>query len=337
MSKKRHPLHPLVTDIAKKVGRMREDLEKIRGTLTKIRRTLERGFTDLHEAIYDNIEAQAELKLMERVAEVRSIPTQIEAEQERIEAEKDEIRDKLDAVSERYEQKHAELDQKATERVRNLGEHIFTILEDEFEDDIETPFVDALTPTWEELQAHNARVAGDRNMKLQEGLQQANTEIDAFLDHRETLLDDITDHRVSMDLSIAEPITLQIPFWVVTIEKGEEITMAVGPSYLKAKGDGWFDARVDPIEGFEEPIEQLTAPETGDDFAGSPPAFLRKGNPDSTHATRDSVSGSTEILGAGLDQYASSRYGGLVSFTKEFQRAVPDDAEIRVEGGSSDG
>lgn len=168
MSNERHALHPLVTDIQGKLGRIREELQKIRGSITKMREILERGFEDLHDAIYDNIEAQAEIKLMERLAEVRSIPPQIEAEQERISNEKEEIEERLEGLSQRYGRKHAELNEKSTERIRNLGEHIFGILEDEFEDGIEEPFVDAVTPTWQELQEHNKEVAVERNVQLKD-------------------------------------------------------------------------------------------------------------------------------------------------------------------------
>lgn len=59
--------------------------------------------------MYDSIEAQAELKLMERLAEVQSLPPQIEAEQERIIKEREEIDEKLNGIFQRYERKHAEL------------------------------------------------------------------------------------------------------------------------------------------------------------------------------------------------------------------------------------
>lgn len=319
MSKDRHPLHPLLADIQGKIGRIREDLEKIRGAVTKIQEILERGIEDIHDAIYDSIEAQAELKMMERMAEVHSIPPQIEAEQQRIDQEREEINEKLDGVSQRYERKHNELDQKATERVRNLGEHIFAVLEGEFEDGIETPFIDALTPTWEELQEHNTRVAADRRMRLREELGLANTKIDSFLERRETLLNDIYDHRLSMDTSITEPMTLQVPFWVVTTEcDGEEETTIVGPSHLSdADDDGrWFTAHVDPVDGFGEPIEQ---------FARTEPGQTRK-----VDMTPDEL---IEVA----DSYAADRLGGSLSFTTELQRAVSDNPEIRVEGVPTDG
>lgn len=319
MSKDRHPLHPLLADIQGKIGRIREDLEKIRGAVTKIQEILERGIEDIHDAIYDSIEAQAELKMMERMAEVHSIPPQIEAEQQRIDREQEEINEKLDGVSQRYEKKHTELDEKATERVRNLGEHIFAVLEDEFEDGIETPFVDALTPTWEELQEHNTRVATDRRTRLREELSQANRKIDSFLERRETLLDDIYDHRLSIDASITDPTTLQIPFWVVTIERdGKEETTIIGPSYLSDADENgrWCTAQVDPVDGFNDPIEQL--------------ARTRSGKTRQVDMTPEELTGVTE-------PYAADRLGGSLSFASELQQAVSDDPKIRVEGVTTDG
>lgn len=310
MSKDRDPLQPLLSDIQAKLGRMREDLKTIRGSIQKVRKILENGFKDLHEAIYDSIEAQAELKLMERLAEVRSIPPQIEAEQKRISGERSEIENSIDSVSDRYEQKHAELNQKASNRVRNLGEHIFAILEEEFEDGIETPFVDALTPTWEEFKEHNAGVVGDRNDQLWTEYNRADENIDEFLNHREQLLADISRHRVDDSLSIDEPTVLQIPFWVVTIERdGSEESVVVTPSHIRDDKDGWFTAHVSPIEGFDSHADRL---------AESKPGYRR--TPNTTPAE----------LGSAIQDHASTKLGGVLSFDTEFRRAV-NGIEIEIE------
>lgn len=312
MSKDRHPLHPLITDVQRKVGRIREDLKKIRAEIIKIRDLVERGFENVHDAIYDNIEAQAELKLMERMAEVRSLPPRIEAEQKRIEREKSENTEKLDTVSKRYQRRHDELDQKAAQRVRDLGEHIFTILEDEFEDDIESPFVDGVTPTWEEFKEHNTQVAIDRNSALWDSYENANGKIDQFLTNREGLINKIQAHRLDLNTTITEPATLQIPFWVVGIEsEGKKETTIYGPSQLVQQDGGWFAAKLDEIESVDESLErQLRQPL------------------DQAHQ----LSLSTSDLTKNIKPYANTRFGGVIGFEDEFEAAITNGTKIRVEG-----
>lgn len=313
MSEDRHPLQSLVSDAASKLGRIREDLEKIRGSLRKIRETLEAGFEDLHDAIYANIEAQAELKLMERLAEVKSLPPQIRAEHERINQEHEEMEEKLGTVSERYERKHEELNRKAAERVRDVGEHIFEILEDEFEDSIEAPLVEGVSPTWQEMQDHTLSVAIGRQERLHDEFDRASESIDQFLDHRGSLLSDIESHRVPEDrMQVSAPTTLAVPYWVVTVERnGNDERRIVGPSHLEEDGNGWCRACLAAIDGFDEPLKEAE-PRSGGD---RPLAVDRA------------------ALVAATEPYDVQRLGGSLGFADELERAIPADPEIRVERG----
>lgn len=140
--------------------------------------------------------------------------------------------------------------------------------------------------------------------------------METFLDHQENLLEDIYDHRVSVE-AIDEPTTLQIPFWIVTIEcNGDEETTIVGPSYLSEHDDGWFTVRIDPIEGFHAPFEQLATTK-------------------SDH-TRP-INTTPADLTATIDSYSPNQFGGSLNFATELRRAIPDEPEIYIERGSTDG
>ena len=151
-------LHPILRDIQQKIVSVRDDLKTIIGKIDGVQETIQNGVEQILEAINDNIQAQAELKLMDKVASVRAIPAHIEAEREQVEAEKRELEAKLDSIGDRYADRHRELDEKATERIRDLGSHIFEIQEDEYEDSIEGPFHDHVTETWQQMQLDNAEI-----------------------------------------------------------------------------------------------------------------------------------------------------------------------------------
>lgn len=129
-------------------------------------------------------------------------------------------------------------------------------------------------------------------------------------------MDDIQEQRLPLGRRIDEPISLQIPFWVVTLEQDdEEKTVIVRPSYLTEDEEAnWFGARVSTIEGFDDVMGRLA--ET---------------SPEETRAigwTADDLSVSTQ-------PFASDRLGGLLSFENELRRTIPEDVVIKIEGERS--
>ncbi|MDY6780846.1 MAG: hypothetical protein SV760_10000, partial [Halobacteria archaeon] len=226
-------LRPILRNIGQKIANLREDVNEAIGEIKKVRETIKEGVEKIIEAINDNIQAQAELKIMEKLADVRSIPKQIEAEKEQVDMEKEELESKLRRMSERYDERHDELDEKAEERVRDVGEHIFEIQEEEYENGIEEPFTEHVTSTWREMQVATEEITRDRQERLEEDLERTTEEVDTFIERRRNFLNKIDNHRVDSvpDVNGSRPI--QIPFWVVTVERdGVEEQEIVMPSSL---------------------------------------------------------------------------------------------------------
>lgn len=287
-------LHPLLSSINKTIARVREDIHTLVGEIKKIAGLLERGFEDLRDAIHENIQAQAELKLLEHVMEVRSVKPQLEAEREQIEIEQAELDERFGAIESRYERKHEELDETAAERVRTLGSHIFSIDEEEFEEGIERPFVEHVTDTWHQIHAHNVEVGENRRTTVTNSAGDTIQTVHEFVDRQRALVDEIEAHRLDLaegDDTIDQRTQLQIPFFEVEYEvDGELHRTRIVPSTVDetVTGDEWCSIELRPIadlggltDGFDgldrersslERLDRRTVVETIED-AGREPAI----------------------------------------------------------------
>ena len=304
-------LHPLLSNISERIGNVRTEIQNLIGEVQKIREAIKEGVDAIVDAINDNTQAQAEVKLIDEMSEVHSLEPQITAEETTIEEERDELEATLDRIGERYQEKQEELDQKAEERIRDVGSHIFEIDEDEFEESVETPFVEHVTSTWAEFREHNNTVQSSREGSLRQAIDQAYDSIDGFIDRRERLLADIDHHRTDTSLTIDEPTPIQVPCWEITVERGAESkTFVVGPSRIQ-HGDGeWLSASIDQLDQFDDPMHAVT---------GRPP--------DDT--TRLDVR--KDNLVDVIDQHGDERLGGLVSYSDAFGDVIEDGVRIEVE------
>lgn len=307
-------LHPILKNIQQKLVNIRDDIQSVAGEIKKVRTTIDKGIDNILDAINDNIQAQAELKMMDKVARVRSIPAQIDAEKERVDAEKQELEEKLENIGRRYEQRHQELDEKAEERIRNLGSHIFEIQETQFEQNIERPFHDHITEKWREMQAVNTEMGQKRIEQLESGLGETHSSIDDLLHRREQFLSDIERSRVSIDHSWEKPRQVQIPFWVVTVERdGERSQELFAPADLTTQDDEYYPITInerDALRPLLEDVASKTDPQVQ-------PTQL-----------------STEAVQSVVSQHATgSTTAGQGDFTDTLDDVLGDATTIKIEEG----
>lgn len=219
--------------------------------------TLKSQTEAITEAIYDNIRAQAEFRLMERMADVEGIRSQVKAERELIDSETEELDARLDKLGERYEERHAELNERARERIRDLGSHIFELDEEQFEAGIEDRYLSLVPTSWDRLQEHNNETREERSARLREAYTEADDSVESFIQRREALLDRIDEQRTEA-VSVSDAETLDIPFWEVEVEvDGVRETRIVAPSEVTVSDGDWFGVSLDSFEGLEDPTSRV--------------------------------------------------------------------------------
>ena len=307
-------LHKPLKSINKTAAKIREQVAAVKGELEKITDLIRKSTDRITDAIEDNIQAQAELKLMEHVMDVRSVKPQIEAEHEQIQTEREELQERLESIDERYQRKHGELDETARKRIRNVGEHIFEIDEEQFEAGIEEPFTTQVTTTWQTLQAHNVDVREERTNAIRETSGDVIQTIYDYIDRQERLVEEIDEHRLDEEnapLPTDSETRLQVPYYVVEYEiDGVTEREVVAPSRLTNDGNEWCPVSLAPIEGSES---------------------LLSGVGVSTDATKRGTIGAAD-LEADLESHVESSFG--LSYTDALDDAVPDDGvSVAVEGG----
>jgi uncharacterized protein YoxC len=317
-------LHPLLRSVNKSVSNLREDVQKLTREVRKVHTAITKGVKSIQEAIYDSIEAQAELKLMEHVMEVKSVKPQIEAEHDQIRTEREELEERLESIGDRYRRKHQELDETAARRVRDVGSHIFKIDEEQFEEGVEEPFVDQVTTAWHTLQAHNTEVGDERNERLRSTTGDVVQTIHDFVDRQSTLVERIGRHRLDDPSLASETGTgrIQIPYYVVEYEvDGVTNRETIVPSRLTSSGastkagsgERWCTAELDPIPGAESVLDEISGPSSGVETSLDP-------------GTVESV----------LSEYGNSNLLGQ-SYAKEAAKTLPGGVPIVVEGGDDGG
>lgn len=312
-------LHKPLKAINQTIANLREDVQTLTGEVKKIPTVIQEAAETIRDAIQENIRAQAELKLMDHVMEVRAVKPQITAEHEQIQTEREELEERLESIGERYQRQQEELDQKARERIRDLGEHIFEIDEGQFEAGIEEPFTEQVTPTWRTLRAHNETVQAERSERVSETAGDVVQTIHDFIDRQETLVETIQDHRLDPEaVALPEDRTgkLQVPYYVVEVEvDGVTQREVVVPSNLSTGAEGttdWCGVSLAPISGAEELLDGVSGV--------------------SDPGRTESLSGRT--LADELAEYTDSTplaptYGDAV------QEAMPEDGSVpvRIAGG----
>ncbi|MFB6109587.1 MAG: hypothetical protein ABEJ60_01780 [Halodesulfurarchaeum sp.] len=294
------------------IAKLREDVQTLIGEVKKIPESIREATNTLRDAIHENIQAQAELKLMDHLMEVRSVKPQINAEKEQIENERKELESQLQNIDNRYRERQRELDEKAAERIRNLGEHIFEIDEEQFEAGIEDPFTEQVTTAWKFLQQHNDTVLDERRTHVRETTGEAVQRINEFVDRQDSLVEKIRSHRLEID-SLSKPDEdielLHVPYYVVEYEKeGETHRTRVIPSQLSSSDDEWRTETLTPIPGSE------------DIFGGVP-----TDPPTDRYASLDG----SKVLRAAEDIGTSSNVG--VSFADGVEKSLPESEQIQVE------
>lgn len=312
-------LHPILKNINKTLSKVRTDIQKLTGEVKKLPEILENGFKKVQDAINDNIQAQAELKMMEHMAEVSAVEPQIEAEKTQITQIEADLNDRLDGVSERYQRKHDELDETAEERIRDLGSHIFEIEEQQFKAGIEDPFTTQLTPVWRTLQAHNDETRDKRQTKVSDKAETVSANIDSFIDRKDQLIQQIDDHLLDLNSQIfdgQERTKIQFPYYV--IEKrvdGDTEQVVVPPSDFVSgqfEETAWSSAILDPLPGTP-------------DLADSQRTV------DSAHSTTEPVD--QQAILSSLEKHSSESSLGL-SYVDAVADTMANDIQITVEGGA---
>ena len=303
-------LHPILSNVSNGISELKTKVQSLIGEVQKLHETLKEGIETIVDAINDNTQAQAEIKLIDEMTEVHSLEPQITAEKETIDEEREELEESLGSIGERYADKHDELDRKVEERIRDVGEHIFEIDEDEFEASVENPFVEHVTGMWDELREHNERAQSSREGALRRAVDLANDAIERFGDRRESLLNGIDDHRTNLELEIDEPTVVQVPFWEIEMQKNVQTrTVIVGPAELK-RGHGWNSASIQQCDNFDTVLHSVS---------GRSPSTVSKHEMDRSDLVR------------AIDKYGEQRLGGLVSYTDVFESAISEGVRIEIE------
>ncbi len=261
-------LHQPLKAINTTIARLREDVQTLTGEVKKIPTAITEAAQSVRDAIHENIQAQAELKLMEHVMEVRSVTPQIEAERDQIQTEREELDARLEKIGERYEKQHADLDETARERIRDVGSHIFELDEHQFENGIEDPFADQVTDTWQSLQAHNTTVGDERTDAVRDTTGEVVQTIHDYIDRQATLIDTIENHRLdaeafSLPTDREEP--LQVPYYIVEYEvDGVTKRQTVVPSQIETTDTGWCSVSLSPVTGATELLDGVEGTHTPD-------------------------------------------------------------------------
>lgn len=307
-------LHKPLKAINQTLANVRTRVEELIGEVQKVKTAITDSAEMIRDAIHENIQAQAELKLMEHVMDVRSVKPQIEAEHEQIVSERDELDERVESIAERYDQKQADLDEKAGERIRDVGEHIFEIDEEQFEAGIEEPFTQQVTGAWQVLQAHNDDVREERTEKLRGTTGDVVQSIYDYIDRQEQLVETIQDHRLDdVPLPTDSETQLQVPYYVVEYEiDGVSERQIVVPSRLTSDGSEWCSVSLSPIDGAED---------------------LFSGVHSTISGTKQGRLTAAEI-GDALESHGESSLLGL-SYTDAVAETVPEEGvTVAVDGGS---
>ncbi|MFD1527301.1 MULTISPECIES: hypothetical protein [Halolamina] len=304
-------LHKPLKAINQSISDLREDIISLKGEVEKIHTVIRQAAETIREAIQENIRAQAELKLMDHIMEVRTVKPQINAEYEQIETERSELQERLTSIEERYQRKHEELNEKAKDRIRNLGSHIFEIDEEQFESGIEDPFTSQVTTTWQFLQAHNEDVRTERTGEVQGTTEEVVQTIDDFVHRQDELIETIDDHRfdaAEVPLPDDHPERLQVPYYIVEYESdGFSQRRLVVPSELSTEnGTTWCSISLSPISGSGELLSGVSGVD----------------NPE----TIGSIS--ADQLASTLGEYGKESW--VTSYSDAVTDAVPEDGTIPV-------
>lgn len=306
-------LHPILNKIHETIGTVAQKIDTLTGEVKKIRKAVTRQTETLVDAINDNAQAQMEMKMMEHVVDVKSIAPQIDAEQEQMEMEQEELDRRLERIAERYEEKHEELDDKAAKRVRDVGAHIFEIDEQEFEQGIEDPFVEYVTPAWQSLQIQNDKSKNRRRDRVESKAGEVVSEIHNFVDQQEQLVNRIRKTRTDAMESVAEPTSMQVPYYVVTTEtNGQTEQHLVVPSQVTST-DGPCTATLEPLPGMDQLISSTEL----------------------NSAQTDRIQNETLIQA--LDPYIKANSLPMISYRGAVESAIPDQVNVATEANPKNG
>lgn len=301
-------LHPILKSIHRTLKETLKEGQKIKSEITKVHTAITEGVDKVLEAINDTIQAQAEMKMMEHMVEVKSILPQIDAERERVDVEEEELDRQLERIADRYEDKHDELDEKAASRIRDVGSHIFEIDENQFEEGIETPFAEHVTTAWMSLQAQNDAVGENRRERVESRTSEAVGEIHEFVKKQDELVEQIDRTRTDIETDVEEPKPIQLPYYTVEVEiNGSTSTTLIEPSAVE--NDSEDGATLTPLPGMDSVVSACPINET------------RTEQIDQASITDN------------IEQYTTSD-PPLVSTADAYKNALPDQVEVTIEEGT---
>lgn len=257
-------LHEWFKALQKEIHSVHESIKTAIGEVEKVREAITSGVEEIVDAIYENARAQAEMKLLERMMEVKQLEPQLEAERKQIERERTELNDLLERIEERYERKHEELDETAAERVRELGSHIFPIQEDQFEAGIEDPFADQVTRGWQRLRTHNTAVRERRRSAVERQVDETIGAVESHVSQRENLRQAITDRRLpaaKLGVSTEGVTPVQVPHYVIeyTVDGTTQRELVV-PGTVESRG-GQSTVGVSSFPGVERLFDGSIGPD----------------------------------------------------------------------------
>ena len=161
------------------------------------------------------------------MANVHTYETKIEAREMQIPEEQQELEQRRAGIRDRYNQKHAELEDEARSRIRELGAHIFDIMENQFEMHVEQPLLSHVSNSWADLLKENERISIERRNRLEDKFKQTIENANSILNSEKELLNKID--RYLHESRTGGPMLIHIPFWVVTKKENDHTKKEIIP------------------------------------------------------------------------------------------------------------
>ena len=221
-------------DVVNSLARIREEINRSTEYIEKLQKQEIESTKKTIQAINDLLRSQQETELAKTVASMASKTEQLEYERRAIDFEQVDLTEKIDKVVEHYLEVQSNLDKELDDRIRMIGKHIFTIVENEGQAPIDE-FDAAKLEAFDKISERIKKVYSTKIQSLEAALGSSLKNIEDFRESRRRLVNNI--HSILIDKSVEKPVRVYVPYWVVKIQdgSGETKTKIYGPGHVSGK------------------------------------------------------------------------------------------------------
>lgn len=220
------------------------NLKKLPEMITSLRNDLNQGFHNL-------IQAQAEMEIYMRMAQLKSKKSLILAENEAISDFEKQLKEDFQEIDTRYSKINNELEEECVKRIEEIDSHLLGI-PDKFPEDISSVFSAEILPLFENL-IKDANISySERLIAIKMAAEKTSTVIRRFIKTRNDFFDQVNKFEVPEQLD--ENKTYLVPIWLLEVVQDDNtITKAFLPAdYKKRRNTGLDDLPIiSNSEGFE--------------------------------------------------------------------------------------